>query len=57
MTVPFFSYSPLSPPATTKEIDLTFAYNETGYLQWYMNNQTFRANYEYVQPSTQDIKD
>ena len=48
MTVPYYIYSPLGPPDTTKEIDITFRANETGYLQWYMNNQTFRANYEYV---------
>lgn len=50
MTVPFFPYSPLGPPATTKQIDITFHTNQTGTLQWYMNNQTFQANYECVSP-------
>ena len=48
VTVPTYRFTPPAHPATTKEIDITFAINQTGFGLFQMNNQTFRADYKYV---------
>ena len=50
MTIPFYPLSPPPTPETTQVIDITFGPNKTGNLEWYMNNVSFHANYEYVSP-------
>ena len=49
-TNPWFDFGPLPSPAVTQQIDITNRNNESGVNQWYMNNVTFRANYESVCP-------
>ncbi|TVY38477.1 oxidoreductase [Lachnellula occidentalis] len=44
-TVPWKSITPDPNPPTTKEIEIDFKQNATGFSLWYMNNVTFRANY------------
>lgn len=44
-TVPWFPITPDPNPATTQVIDIDFHTNETGFSLWYMNNSTFRVNY------------
>jgi len=44
-TVPWFPITPDPAPPTTKEIDITFGANDTGHFVWFMNNVSFRANY------------
>lgn len=48
-TTPFFSFPATSNPAVTQEIDITFGPNDTkpvGFNLFYMNNVSFRGNYE-----------
>ena len=45
-TVPFFPFPATSNPATTQTIDITFGANATGHFVWFMNGESFRANYE-----------
>lgn len=44
-TVPWFPIKPDPAPPTTKEIDIDFHTNSTGFSLWYMNGQTFRTDY------------
>ena len=46
-TIPFFPYPAIGNAATTQEIDITFGPNKTGHNLWYMNGESFRANYNY----------
>ena len=45
-TVPFFPFPATSNPATTQTIDITFGANSSGNFVWFMNGESFRANYE-----------
>lgn len=44
-TIPFFSFPSTPAPATTAKIGITIHTNATGHLLWYMNESSFRANY------------
>ncbi|TVY84019.1 oxidoreductase ptaK [Lachnellula suecica] len=44
-TVPWFPIKPDPSPPTTKTIDVDFHQNDTGHWLWFMNNVSFRANY------------
>ena len=44
-TVPFFPIEPTSQPQTTQIVNVTGGVNATGHFVWYMNNSTFRADY------------
>lgn len=46
-TRPLFPYPALANAATTVNIDITAGPNKTGHFLWYMNAQSFRANYDY----------
>lgn len=43
-TVPYYSITP-DTPATTIDISMSFGFNATGNFVWYMNNSTYRGNY------------
>ena len=45
-TTPFFPFPATSNPATTQTVDITFGANATGYNVFFMNGESFRANYE-----------
>lgn len=45
-TTPFFPFPATANPATTVTIGITIHTNSTGHLLWYMNESSFRANYE-----------
>lgn len=45
-TIPFFPFPATADPATTQTIGITIHTNSTGHLLWYMNESSFRANYE-----------
>lgn len=44
-TVPYYTITPPSVPATTREIDLNFGFNATGHFLWSLDNVNFRGNY------------
>ncbi|KAH8594192.1 extracellular dihydrogeodin oxidase/laccase-like protein [Bisporella sp. PMI_857] len=44
-TVPLVSAKPPSTPAVTQKIDMTLGFNETGSLLFFMNAESFRANW------------
>ena len=44
-TVPFYSLSPPGTPAVTQDLIIDGAVNATGHLLFYVNNQSFRADY------------
>ncbi|MCJ1276218.1 hypothetical protein MMC21_004023 [Puttea exsequens] len=46
-TIPFYPFPATSNPAVTQTIEITFHQNSTGYNLFYMNNSTFRANYDH----------
>lgn len=46
LTTPVYPMDPPATPAVTQQMDIQFLANETGNLLWYVNNETFRANYE-----------
>ena len=46
-TIPFFPFPATPDPATTQNIEITFGPNGTGNFLWYMNGQSFRANYDH----------
>lgn len=46
-TVPFFPFPSTPKPATTQTIGITIHTNSTGHLLWYMNESSFRANYDH----------
>lgn len=43
-TIPLYPIAPPANPATRKDLDIILGFNQTGFLQWYMNNVTFRAD-------------
>ena len=45
-TIPFFPFPSTPKPATTETIKITVGLNSTGHLLWFMNGQSFRANYD-----------
>ena len=45
-TIPYKKYTAPTNPNVTQEIDIVAKANETNNWGWYMNNSTFRANYE-----------
>ncbi|MCJ1331635.1 hypothetical protein MMC10_008326 [Thelotrema lepadinum] len=45
-TTPYYQFGARPNPDFTQQIDITFGPNATGYNLWYMNNQTFRANFD-----------
>ena len=45
-TIPYFPFPATSNPATTQEIVITAGPNATGSFLFYMNGESFRANYE-----------
>ncbi|MCJ1347713.1 hypothetical protein MMC31_005942 [Peltigera leucophlebia] len=46
-TIPFFPFPATPKPATTATIAITIHTNATGHLLWYMNESSFRANYNH----------
>ncbi|KAI4181461.1 MAG: hypothetical protein L6R41_006605 [Letrouitia leprolyta] len=46
-TRPLFPFPALQNAATTQDIAITFGPNNTGTNVWYMNQQSFRANYDH----------
>lgn len=46
-TIPAYDFPSTSTPATTYQIDIVNKNNATGHSLWYMNNSTFRANYDH----------
>ena len=44
-TTPYFPFGSVPSPAATQQIDITFGPNATGFNLFYMNNSSFRANY------------
>ncbi|KAF8861398.1 hypothetical protein BDZ45DRAFT_800116 [Acephala macrosclerotiorum] len=44
ITTPLYPMTP-TPPTTTKEIDINFGQNKTGYWLWTMNDVSFRTDY------------
>lgn len=46
-TRPLFPYPALANAATTYNVDITAGPNGTGHFLWYMNGQSFRANYDH----------
>ena len=44
-TTPYFPFGSVPKPATTQNIDITFGPNATGNNLFYMNGESFRANY------------
>lgn len=47
VTTPFYEFASTPSPATTQEIDIQFKANETGHKVWFMNDNSFRANYDH----------
>ncbi|RAH58849.1 multicopper oxidase [Aspergillus piperis CBS 112811] len=45
LTVPYYPQTPPSTPATTQTIEITLAQNTTGHTLFYINNSTFRSDY------------
>lgn len=46
MTKPLYPMDPPPVPATTLQMDIRFAANASGNTLWYVNNETFRADFE-----------
>ena len=46
-TTPFYPFPATSNPATTQQIVIDAHQNATGHLLWYMNGESFRANYDH----------
>ena len=46
-TIPFFPFPATTKPDTTVDIKITIHTNATGHLLWYMNESSFRANYNH----------
>lgn len=48
LTTPLYPMDPPAVPATTLQLDIKFAVNASGNTLWWVNNETFRADFEYV---------
>jgi len=48
VTVPFYPIKPPEEPAVTQTIDIVGKLNDTGYLLFFMDNSSFRANFKYA---------
>lgn len=46
VTIPYFPIEPPSEPAFTQTIDIVGKLNDTGYLLFFMDNSSFRANFK-----------
>ena len=46
LTTPYFPFPATSNPAVTQDLTITGAVNGSGVFLFYVNNQTFRANYK-----------
>ncbi|MCJ1470848.1 hypothetical protein MMC07_009495 [Pseudocyphellaria aurata] len=46
-TVPAYDFPSTPTPATTEQIDIEFKANSTNHMLWYMNNSTFRGNFDH----------
>lgn len=46
VTRPLYPMNPPPVPATTVELDIVYTYNASGNRLWFVNNETFRANFE-----------
>ena len=46
-TIPFFPFPATTNPATTQEVTIRFGKNSTGSFVWFMNDVSFRANYDH----------
>eukprot|EP00914_Ancora_sagittata_P015671 GHVO01031106.1.p1 GENE.GHVO01031106.1~~GHVO01031106.1.p1 ORF type:complete len:278 (+),score=15.06 GHVO01031106.1:95-928(+) len=46
-TIPYFPFPATSNPAVTQNIDITLGPNKTGNFVWFMNGESFRANYDH----------
>ncbi|MCJ1231801.1 hypothetical protein MMC12_008480, partial [Toensbergia leucococca] len=46
-TVPFYPFTATTTPATTQTIEVDFHANASGNFLWFMNNESFRANYDH----------
>ncbi|KAK3398805.1 Cupredoxin [Sordaria brevicollis] len=47
LTTPLYPIRPPSKPETTITLDIKFAANSTGNKLWFVNNETFRADFEH----------
>ncbi|KAI2954772.1 CAZyme family AA1 [Aspergillus niger] len=45
LTIPYYLQTPPSTPATTQTIEITLGENATGHTLFYVNNSTFRSDY------------
>lgn len=45
-TKPLYPMNPPPVPATTLQLDMRYAYNASGNRLWFVNNETFRADFE-----------
>lgn len=48
LTTPLYPMDPPAVPGTTIQLDMKFAANASGNTLWWVNNETFRADFEYV---------
>lgn len=46
VTTPLYPLNPPPVPATTLQLDIRYAYNASGNRLWFVNNETFRADFE-----------
>lgn len=46
-TVPFYRFPATKDPAVTQTIDITLGKNSSGHTLWFMNDVSFRANYDH----------
>jgi FtsP/CotA-like multicopper oxidase with cupredoxin domain len=46
VTRPLYPINPPPVPATTLQLDIVYTYNASGNRLWYVNNETFRADFE-----------
>ncbi|POS70429.1 laccase-1 precursor [Diaporthe helianthi] len=47
VTRPLYPMDPPPVPATTLQLDMRYAYNASGNRLWFVNNETFRADFEH----------
>ena len=46
LTVPFFPIKPPVEPVVTQTVEIVGKLNDTGYLLFFMDNSSFRANFK-----------
>ena len=47
LTTPYYPFPATTDAAVTQDIVITYGQNSTGSYLWYMNGESFRANYDY----------